>query len=431
MKFEKVLQQGLIWRGFQFSAVIFLNIVLSRYLQAAGAGWVYFLTNFFSLAVLVGSLNIDSAFIFFSAGKTLSVAALAWFGLAFTVVVSLLLIPIFHLYFSFYPVQNVPIHLAVKYGEYYAVGIILANLFAGLFYAQKNFFLSGFALGLINYLLSFYIIYLHKTHVPSSQVVNVYFLCFTLQGVVIAVLFFIKNKVFSSFQLLSFVQFRRLFRYSLISFAANFIYFLVCRIDFWFVEHYRSQSELGNYIQASKMGQILLLVPQILASVILPQIAEGINKEKVTSNILVMSRLLIQLFIVIIVLDIFFGQWIFTAVFGNTFNTMNLPFLLLLPGILSLSVLTLFSAYFGGKNRLIIDVIGASIALLFVVVCNLSFTNKYGIAAAAIISSVGYTINLAYSTYTFFKTETTYSIKDFFLWKASDYTLVKDMLKKH
>jgi len=109
---------------------------------------------------------------------------------------------------------------------------------------------------------------------------------------------------------------------------------------------------------------------------------------------------------------------------------MNLPFLLLLPGILSLAILTLFSAYFGGKNRLIVDVIGASAALLFVVVCNSIFTNKYGIAAAAIISSIGYTINLGYCVYAFFKLETDYSMKDFFNWTISDYQLITKLLRK-
>jgi O-antigen/teichoic acid export membrane protein len=197
------------------------------------------------------------------------------------------------------------------------------------------------------------------------------------------------------------------------------------------VEHYRNSSELGNYIQASKMGQMLLLLPQILASVILPQIAEGINKEFVTRNIIVMSRLLIQLFVVLILLDVLFGQLLFTSVFGNSFYIMNLPFLLLLPGILAVSILTLFSAYFAGKNKVKVDVIGASIALAFVIIFNFSFTNKYGIVAAAIISSVGYSINLGYSAFIFFRTETEYSVKDFLQWKAADYSLIKEILKKN
>ena len=159
MQFEKIVQQGLIWRGFQFTAILFLNVVLSRYLKASGAGWVYFLTNFYSLAVLVGSFNIDSAYIYFSANKSLPSIALSWFGLAVTIIVAALLIPIFYLYFSFNPIENVPLRTTIIYGEYYAIGIILANLFAGMYYAQKDYFSPGLSLGILNYALSFYIIY--------------------------------------------------------------------------------------------------------------------------------------------------------------------------------------------------------------------------------------------------------------------------------
>ena len=46
-------------------------------------------------------------------------------------------------------------------------------------------------------------------------------------------------------------------RYSLFALMANLIYFLVNRIDYWFVEHYCSAEDLGNYIQASKLAQML------------------------------------------------------------------------------------------------------------------------------------------------------------------------------
>ena len=109
---------------------------------------------------------------------------------------------------------------------------------------------------------------------------------------------------------------------------------------------------------------------------------------------------------------------------------MNLPFLLLLPGIFSLSVLTLFSAYYGGNNKLIVDVKGAGIALVFVVTSNCIFTQKFGLSAAAIISTIGYTINLWYSTFIFFKSEKDHSIKDFFCWKKSDYQLIKETFRR-
>jgi O-antigen/teichoic acid export membrane protein len=429
MQFEKLLQQSLIWRGFYFTAVLLLNIVLSRYLQAAGAGWVYFLTNLFSLYVLVGSINLDSGFTFYGANKTIPYPALAWFGLLVTLLASLLLIPVFKYYFFHNPIATVPISRTVSYGAYYTVGIILGNLFTVLFYAQKNFSTPNICLGIINYLLVGLIIYLSKTHAETATIVNIYFIFFTVQGVVLAVVFFWQNN-FYSFQLPSLPQFRLLLKYSLIAMAGNFIFFLVYRIDFWFVEHYRTQAELGNYIQASKIGQMLLIVPQILASVVFPQTAEGLNEKTIKQNILIISRLMIQLFLVLIVLAFFFGKLVFVTVFGSTFYSMHLPFLLLLPGILALAILTLFSAYFGGSNRIKVNVFGAAVALVSMVVGNYFFTFRYGIVAAAIISSISYSINLFFSLYIFFKTEKSFSMIDFFRWGIEDYRWVRQLLMK-
>lgn len=65
MTFEKLLQQSLIWRGFYFITVLLVNVILSRFLQADGAGWIYYITNFFSLILLVASLSMESGYTFF------------------------------------------------------------------------------------------------------------------------------------------------------------------------------------------------------------------------------------------------------------------------------------------------------------------------------------------------------------------------------
>ncbi len=430
MQFEKLLQQSLIWRGFYFTAILLLNIILSRYLQAAGAGWVYFLTNLFSLFILIGSFNFDSGFSFYGANKSISFSALSWLGIVVAIVGSLILFPALRYYFIYFPVSGVPTNTAVSYGVYYAVGVILANLFSVLFYAKHNFVTPNICLGTINFLLCGIVYYLGKTHTQTSTVVNTYFIFFTIQGIALAALFFIENKLFSSFQLPTILQFRWLFKYSLVALAGNFIFFMVYRIDFWFVEHYRSQTELGNYIQASKMGQMLLIIPQILASVIFPQTAEGLNEETIKKNIFIISRLLIQLFILLVILAALLGKLGFKYVFGTSFSIMHIPFLLLLPGILMLAILTLFSAYFGGKNMVKVDVTGATIALVFMISGNLLFTNRFGINAAAIISTISYSINLVYSLFIFFKKEKSFMLIDFLRWSKDDYRWAKQLIIK-
>ncbi|MFP5042454.1 polysaccharide biosynthesis C-terminal domain-containing protein [Parasediminibacterium sp. JCM 36343] len=431
MNFEKLIRQSLIWRGFYFVAVLVLNIVLSRYLQAAGAGWVYFLTNLYSLVVLVSSLSLESGLAFFAASqKNILKQALGWFAMLFAMVVSVLLLPMSKIYFTYYPLHDVPSKNTVLFGGYYTLGIMLVNFFSVLFYAEKDYSTPNIVLGLLNYFLAGYIFCLQRSNAPTEWAISIYFIFFIAQGAVLAVVFLIKYNLLLSFQLPSFLQAKELLRYSALALAANFVFFLVYRIDFWFVEQYRSQAELGNYIQASKMGQMLLIIPQILASVVLPQTAEGLNKIVIQHNILAISRLLMQFFLVLGIFSFFFGEKIFSAVFGNSFHTMYLPFLLLLPGMLALCILTLFSAYFGGTNKVYINMVGGLLALVFVILGNFCFTNQYGIVAAAMISSIGYTINLAYALYIFLGQEASFSIKDFFRWRMEDYKWVKGLFKK-
>ncbi|MEJ7681191.1 MAG: oligosaccharide flippase family protein [Segetibacter sp.] len=73
----------------------------------------------------------------------------------------------------------------------------------------------------------------------------------------------------------AFINIRLLIRYALVALAANVIFFLVYRVDYWFVKKYCTLQELGNYIQVSKLGQMLLIIPTIISSVVLPQTAGG------------------------------------------------------------------------------------------------------------------------------------------------------------
>ena len=429
MQFEQLLRQSLIWRGFYFIVIVTLNIVLSRYLQATGTGWVYFLTNLFSISSLLGSCNLESGFTYFAANGQMNYRSLAWFGVLFTFLISWLIAPALTIYFTHFPVKAVSLQQAVTYGQYYTLGIVLANLFSVLFYVQKNFIAPNICLCLCNSVLIGAILYLQHTGVPAEKVIYTYFLFFTIQGVAIMLLFLFQHDCFRAFSLPRLAELKLLFRYSLIALMANFIFLMVYRIDFWFVEHYRSASELGNYIQASKLGQMLLIVPQILASVVFPQVSEGLENRNIQQQIVVITRLLMQFFILLLIGSMLLGKLLFSAVFGITFNTMHLPFTLLLPGIFALSVLTLFSAYFAGSNKISVNVIGACLALVFVGIGNYYFTPHYGIVAAAIISTIGYSINLMYSIYVFILANPHFAFKDFFRWQVSDYQLIKKMGK--
>ena len=428
MTFEKLLQQSLLWRGFYFITLLLVNIVLSRFLQADGSGWIYYLTNFFSLILLLASLSIESGYTYYASGNIINHNKLAWFSLLWTLVMAIIVGCIIAYYFGV--VKNdspAQVNNYLLYSITYICGIMLINFFTVLFYAHKNFWLPNLLLGLLNVVLVVLILVINNFSNTYFTVVNSYFLFILLQGIVLAIAFIIMNNSFAVFLLPNKAELKLLFKYSLVALAGNVLFFFMYKIDYWFVRYYCNSHDLGNYIQASKLAQMVLIIPQILASVIFPQSASGIQKQDVGTSILILFRILLQVFLLLIILTFFIGSTFFTTVFGQSFSNVQIPFLLLLPGIFSMSITVLLAAYFSGHGFIKFNVLGTGLGLIVVVLLDIILVKKMGIVGASIASSVGYTSFLLYALWHFKKLHQ-FSIQQMLAFATDDWRWVKNIL---
>jgi O-antigen/teichoic acid export membrane protein len=307
------------------------------------------------------------------------------------------------------------------------------NYITALYYTQENYFLPNFLLSLVNF--AFALIVPGKDAITSSEevqrVITIYFFIFPVAGIILLFAFLITNRKEGAIGFPSLVSSKKFLRYSLTALAANVIFFLVYRIDYLFVKASPvcSDADLGNYIQVSKLGQMMLIVPQIIASVVFPRTASGIERTRLSNSIMVMARLFSQVFLFVFVIVMLFGQYLFTYIFGETFDKMKLPMLLIIPGIFSLSVLALLSAYFAGVDKVKINVHGAILGLIAMVVGDFLFVPRYGIVAAAIISTISYTVNVGYALYNFNKDHDIHFF-DFFRWRKEDYYWMRTLLER-
>jgi O-antigen/teichoic acid export membrane protein len=246
-----------------------------------------------------------------------------------------------------------------------------------------------------------------------------------LQGLALAIAFFLKNQSIQSISLLNRSQLKQLLKYSAIGLTGNFIFFFVYRIDYWFVKEWCHQTgDLGNYIQASKLSQMLLILPQILASSIFPQMASGEQKELVISSIGSLFRLFLILYLILFIAVFLFGKWAFPNVFGNSFTTMYYPVLILLPGIFCLSFSALLSAYFSGKKQNKYNIYAAIFALIVMIFSSLLLKEKYNIKIAALISTIAYCCEALYCFIIFSKQEKI-NLKHFFAFRIEDFNWIK------
>ena len=90
--------------------------------------------------------------------------------------------------------------------------------------------------------------------------------------------------------------------------------------------------------------------------------------------------------------------------YGPSFARMFVPFLLIIPGIIAMSGMYPYTAYFSGEDRIAVNIRGSLFAFAFIVIADAVFIPNYGINAAATISSIGYFIYYCY-VYLVFKKE--------------------------
>ncbi|MBS1731138.1 MAG: polysaccharide biosynthesis C-terminal domain-containing protein [Bacteroidetes bacterium] len=433
MNFKISLQQGLIWRSLYFLSLLLVNIFFSRYLKASTIGWVFYLTNIFAFVQLLASLSLESGITYFAASGKINANHLFWVSSTWSIVIGF--ISSFLLYFYLHYFGELDPAAGMKYFYFsfcYITGLLLTNYATVLFYAKGVFKLPNILMVSLNFILLLLILCFFSFYTNALDIVlNIYFLFFLLQGFILILAYLIQNKSWREFGWPNKAETKKILRFSIISLMANTIFFLVYRIDYWFVHKSPvcTDADLGNYIQVSKIGQMLLIVPQIIASVVYPGTASGQGREQFHAGIMIIARLLSRLFLVALIITSFFGNTIFITVFGETFDRMWLPFMILIPGIFALSVLTMLSSYFAGKGNLRVNVIGASIALMIVITGDYFFVPKYGIIAAACVSSMAYMANLAFSLRQF-KLDYNINIIHFFTWKKSDFSWLKKFSTK-
>ncbi|MCW3108904.1 MAG: hypothetical protein JWQ09_3410 [Segetibacter sp.] len=374
--------------------------------------------------MLIGGLSLDSSMTYFSASNQIAPNKLALVSVIWPFVVAVFSVGCTIFLIQGHYITSDYLFLLVA-GAAYTFGISLNNFFTSLFYAKQNYAVPNILMSIINGIAIVLIPFFAKGFMGLNreQFLYIYFLQFILQGVGLTILYLILYSPVKTLQFPSKQEYKLLFRFAIVALFANIAYYLINRVDYLFVEAWCSAKSLGNYVQVSKMGQLFLIIPSIISSAIYPLAAKGENANMV-KYILRMMTLFVLLYIVIIIGSYFFSNHVFIWLFGETFDEMYIPFLVLLPGILFLSMHTIIAAFFGAKNKPFYNVVSTGAGLIVVLAGDLLLIKKMGITGAALVSSLGYTTAFIVSLFLFMQ-KTAIGWQDIFtpeIFKLKTYT---------
>jgi len=356
-----------------------------------------FLSTFFGISLNYSLLYITSSQKF-DLSKTLKTSFIISFILVVLCVVLFMTERFFDIHFFF---QNksilVNVLLLFTFLQMLISGILGGVMTGKLLFTPLQ--ISSMVLSVVNVgLYAAYFLYVwHKIRngIPFENFIVVYAAIAFLPMLVNLYLFYRYVKLSNTPGLLNFSQIKFIISYAAVAYTANVFLFFTAKMDFYLVNHFTSKGELGIYALAVNLTRLIYLIPLGISSVMiaynasddLERVINNINKLLRVSTFIVLAAGLLALPVVDFFIPLFYG---------SDFVRSASVFKILLAGMIPLSAIQILTSFFGGRARLIHNLISMIVLFSFTILFDYLLIPRWGIIGASWANVGAYFISCAY-----------------------------------
>lgn len=222
--------------------------------------------------------------------------------------------------------------------------------------------------------------------------------------------------------------------YGFKSYLANMITFLNYRLDTFIIKALsKSTMAVGQYGVSVTLAEQVWVFASAISSVMFPYITSIENdedKSKVTS--LTFKIVMVVTFMAIIVL--FFASNLIRFVYGEDYYGSIIPLKILLIGVFSLSLGKILANDIASRGKPELNALSNLMGLLVNVIFNILLIPRFGIAGAAMATSISYTLTSSIFLISFIKL-TGLTLKELLVFNKEERVVItifiKEVLSKH
>ncbi len=173
------------------------------------------------------------------------------------------------------------------------------------------------------------------------------------------------------------------------SYLANVLQFFNLRLDSFLVNFYQGAAAVGQYTTSVSSAEFLWYVPNAVSVALYPKVS---SVDKPTANRITPQACRQTLLIVILSAIAFglLGGFLIVAFYGQAFQPAVMPFMLLLPGMVGVTVQKIISADLSGRGKPQYAAFTAGVTVCLTVILDVALIPIYSINGAAIASSIAY-----------------------------------------
>ena len=202
-------------------------------------------------------------------------------------------------------------------------------------------------------------------------------------------------------------------------YGANLAQFLNYKLDVFVVGFFAGAASVGRYTLAVSLGQLLWLMSNSVASVLLPKIAASTDEGGSIRHTALVTRLSLWATALCgLALAVLATQAI-PLLYGEAFRPSIMALIWLLPGIVVFSVANVLAAYIAGIGKPRLNLIVSGVSLIVTIGLDLALIPNLNIVGAAIASTVSYSLS-ALLLIVFFIRETGASVREVLLPTSGD-----------
>ena len=214
--------------------------------------------------------------------------------------------------------------------------------------------------------------------------------------------------------------------FALPCYGANTAQFLNYRLDVFVVGFFAGTTSVGRYTLAVSLGQLLWLMSNSVATVLLPKVAAATDvAANVTHTTRVTRLALWATGICALALALLATQAI-PLLYGEAFRPSIAALLWLLPGIVVFSVANVLAAYIAGIGKPHLNLWVSGISLVITIALDLALIPKLNIVGASIASTVSYSVS-ALILIIFFMRQTGASLRQILVPNSEDLDVARQL----
>jgi O-antigen/teichoic acid export membrane protein len=161
------------------------------------------------------------------------------------------------------------------------------------------------------------------------------------------------------------------------------------------------EGAVGIFNSAYSLAGAIMLFGASVSAVVLAKVANHENHTETRTTVFRLGKLSFLMTTIAVSFFLLLPAGFYSWLLGKDFSPVKSIFIPMAPGILLLSLGTVFSHYFSGAGKHIMNFISGAIALLFSWLITHFLITKYGIAGAGIATSFTYIIMTVFITTAF------------------------------